>query len=430
MIQLHRQKDGFKETWELDLCWKVTTSLQHFKYGIEIRIWSVNQDNFQSWVRISYGTIKYVVDSIQDNTKTPADPQEERVPQTSMKVVAARSKAKAKPQPRVLVGTTATIPIHERRWIDIEPSEQNLASNDLSKKVINLLRHNQTLQREDDGAIEFLQDNVLSSKSSFTNTTLAWWSLESLFGCRRRFEKKISVLLWWFRKNPLPLSFSRTFWKQSHWSCVTGQCGGWGWNIPLHLPRRMRFQSSFYYQQWIDTWRSRFEQKTDSVLLACWSKKRKSQRSWTYWLLCTTSSAVRAQCMEEAPRRGILGRYWSCDQRRINILSNTIECDYFSRDTSSLLHSKSWKIENWRNLVWKTILVFSTTTKDLIETRSRLDQREWSIGFYFWKQPIGKLVQQSFGEAPRVNFSKLTQSKPNPICDRSGKPEDTERVCG
>ena len=134
---------------------EVTTSFQHFKYGIEIRIWSVNQDNSQSWVRISYGTVKYVVDSIQDNTEIPADPQEEQVPQTSIKVVAARSKAKAKPQPRVLVGTTATIPIYERRWIDIEPSEQNLASYDLSKKVVNLLRPHQTLQREDDGAIEF-----------------------------------------------------------------------------------------------------------------------------------------------------------------------------------------------------------------------------------------------------------------------------------
>ena len=44
------------------------------------------------------------------------------------------------------------------------------------------------------------------------------------------------------------------------------------------------------------------------------------------------------------------------------------------------------------------------------------------------QHPVGKLVQQSFGEAPRVNLSKPTQSKPNPICDRSGKPEDTERV--
>ena len=99
--------------------------------------------------------MKYVVESIQDNTDIHADPREERVPQTSIKVVAARSKAKTKPQNRETVGTTATIPLHERRWIDIEPSEQNLASYDLSKKVINLLRHNQTLQREDDGAIEF-----------------------------------------------------------------------------------------------------------------------------------------------------------------------------------------------------------------------------------------------------------------------------------
>ena len=44
------------------------------------------------------------------------------------------------------------------------------------------------------------------------------------------------------------------------------------------------------------------------------------------------------------------------------------------------------------------------------------------------QQPVVKLVQQSFGEAPRAEFSKPTQSKPNPICDRSGKPEDTERV--
>ena len=134
---------------------EVTTSFQHFKYGIEIRIKSVNKDDSHSWARISYGTVKYVTDSIEDNTENPADPQEEQIPQTSTSVVAARSKAKSKPQPREFVGTTATIPIHERRWIDIEPSKQNLDSYDLSKKVINLLRHNQTLHREEDGAIEF-----------------------------------------------------------------------------------------------------------------------------------------------------------------------------------------------------------------------------------------------------------------------------------
>ena len=126
---------------------EVTTSFQHFKYGIEIRIKSVNQDDSHSWVRISYGTVNYVIDSIQDHTEIPADPQEEQILQTSTNVVAARSKAKAKPQPRELVGTTATIPIHQRRWIDIEPSKQDLASYDLSKKVINLLRQSDVTAR-------------------------------------------------------------------------------------------------------------------------------------------------------------------------------------------------------------------------------------------------------------------------------------------
>ena len=151
---------------------EVTTSFQHFKYGIEIRIESVNQDNSHSWVRISYGTVKYVIDSVQNNREIPADPQEEQILQTSTNVVAARSKAKAKPQPRELVGTTATIPIHERRWIDIEPSKQDLASYDLSKKVMNLLRHNQTVQREDDGAVQFWRIQFSSSKSILTKTAL------------------------------------------------------------------------------------------------------------------------------------------------------------------------------------------------------------------------------------------------------------------
>ena len=50
------------------------------------------------------------------------------------------------------------------------------------------------------------------------------------------------------------------------------------------------------------------------------------------------------------------------------------------------------------------------------------------LGSTVEQQPVGKLVQQSFGEVQRVKLSKPTQSKPKPICDRSGKPEDTEHV--
>ena len=76
---------------------EVTTSCQYGKHGIEIRIWSVGQDNSQSWVRISYGTNKYVINSNHNNTETPAGPHEDQTSQTSVKVIAARSKVKAKP---------------------------------------------------------------------------------------------------------------------------------------------------------------------------------------------------------------------------------------------------------------------------------------------------------------------------------------------
>ena len=139
----------------------------NLKYGIEIRIWSVGQDNSQSWVRISYGTIKYVVNSNQNNTEAPSNP----------------------------VDTPTTSPMHERRWIDIEPSEQTLAANDLSKKVISLLRHNQTVQQEKDGAIEFCKIKFhLQNHSS----QVQHWSDERWKACLaagRGFEKEISVLL-------------------------------------------------------------------------------------------------------------------------------------------------------------------------------------------------------------------------------------------
>ena len=94
---------------------EVTTSYMYGKHGIEIRIWSVVQDNSQSWVRISYGTNKYVVDSNHNNTEIPADLPEEQTSQSSVKVIAARSKAKAKPQKKEPVDTPSIIPMHERK---------------------------------------------------------------------------------------------------------------------------------------------------------------------------------------------------------------------------------------------------------------------------------------------------------------------------
>ena len=97
----------------IGLVLEVTTSDMYGKHGIEIRIWSLSQDNSHSWVRISYGTNKYVVDSNYNNTEVPADPLEEQASQSSVKVIAARSKAQAKPQKRETVELPSTIPMNE-----------------------------------------------------------------------------------------------------------------------------------------------------------------------------------------------------------------------------------------------------------------------------------------------------------------------------
>ena len=134
---------------------EVTTSFQHFKFGVEVRIQSMKEDNSHSWVRISYGTIRYVNNYIKYNTQSPWQVHKKRkMYQASSEAVAVRSKAKAKPQPRESSGTT-TIPLSERIWIDIVPSKQDVDSHNLSKKVINLLRHNQKVHREQDGAVQF-----------------------------------------------------------------------------------------------------------------------------------------------------------------------------------------------------------------------------------------------------------------------------------
>ena len=50
------------------------------------------------------------------------------------------------------------------------------------------------------------------------------------------------------------------------------------------------------------------------------------------------------------------------------------------------------------------------------------------LGSTVEQQPVGELVQQSCGEVQHATFFQLTQPKPKPICDRSGKPDSTEDV--
>ena len=68
-----------------------------------------------------------MVDSNYNNTEVPSDLPEEQVSQSSVRVVAARSKAKTKPQKRENVDSPSIFPMNQRKWIDIEPAESSLS---------------------------------------------------------------------------------------------------------------------------------------------------------------------------------------------------------------------------------------------------------------------------------------------------------------
>ena len=135
---------------------EVTTCYLHGKYGVEIRIWSLNSDNTQSWVRISHGSNRFVMNLNNNETEIPEVQLEEYALKLDAKDFACRSKAKAKPQRRQTAGSsTTTIPIGETIWTDVEPGEYSISDYEVSKKVTYLLRHSQKVHREEDGAVHF-----------------------------------------------------------------------------------------------------------------------------------------------------------------------------------------------------------------------------------------------------------------------------------
>ena len=79
---------------------EVTTNYLHGKHGVEIRIWSLNGDNTHSWVRISHGSNKFVMDSNNNDTEVPENQLEEQALHLNAEEFVSQPKTKAKPQRR------------------------------------------------------------------------------------------------------------------------------------------------------------------------------------------------------------------------------------------------------------------------------------------------------------------------------------------
>ena len=81
--------------------------------------------------------------------------------------------AKAKPQPKPAVTLSPiSIPVRERKWIDINPERFRQDRFAVSKAIIRLLRHNPSISREHNGAVRF--DDIMEEFKAKFDATLQW----------------------------------------------------------------------------------------------------------------------------------------------------------------------------------------------------------------------------------------------------------------
>ena len=113
---------------------EVTTCCLQDKYGVAIRIESMNKDHSHSWVKTSQD-LKMLVTNLNDNEQETSEMQfEDNSLKSNARAFASRSKTKAKTQRRTsAISSTKPISIGERTWTDIEPRNYSLTNYSVSK---------------------------------------------------------------------------------------------------------------------------------------------------------------------------------------------------------------------------------------------------------------------------------------------------------
>ena len=112
----HNQKDGLQGNTKIGPVLEVATSYLHGKYGVEIRIMSLNKDNTHSWVRISHGSNKFVMNLKINEQEIPKIQLRRICVKIGCEDFACRSKAKEKPQRREPAGfSPRAVPIGKRK---------------------------------------------------------------------------------------------------------------------------------------------------------------------------------------------------------------------------------------------------------------------------------------------------------------------------
>ena len=318
--------------------------------------------------------------------------------------------------------------MNERKWIDIEPAEPALSAYEVSKKVINLLRHNQTVQREDDGAVQFWRIKF-HLRNQFAKSQ--YWSddrwkvcLAAGGGSKRRYQycSDISGTILYLRA--LQGHSGRNLIDLLLQDNVIIQCVlfrhiyhiGCAFNLHSIINNGLipggqgssRRQTVFFLP--IDP-RNKEHQDLEHT---DFSVPRRAQYLHSAWK--KHQDAVFWVDIDLAIQKGL-----TCYQTRSNAI-------ILQRTLPAYCIPKVERLKTGEVLYKNSHLSPRPPPKI-----SLIHDHDWNrgndqLGSTVEQQPVGKLVQQSCGEVQHATFSQLTQPKPKPICDRSGKPDSTEDV--
>ena len=125
------------------------------------------RDRTVSWVRIVNGINKYVFETSEEITFASVE----------TRGTAGKPVEKAQPRPKpTLPVSPVSIPYRERKWMDVDPGKFSQGCFEVSKFMIRLLRHDDTVHREDDGAVSF-DDLAEKFKAKFDGTSQ--WPIEA-----------------------------------------------------------------------------------------------------------------------------------------------------------------------------------------------------------------------------------------------------------
>ena len=318
--------------------------------------------------------------------------------------------------------------MHERKWIDIEPSEPTLAAYDVSKKVISLLRHNQTVQREEDGAIEIYRIKFYLRNHS---SQVQHWSDDRWKAClaaggssKRRYQ--------YCSDNSGRILYLRALEGHSGNNLIdptlqdnvvigTGIFHhiyhiGCAFNLHSIINNGLipggqdssRRKTVFFLP--IDP-RDKHHKDPEYIDFSVPRRARYVHSAWK-----KHQDAVFWVDIDLAIREGLT--FYQTQSNAI-ILQGTLP---------AYCIPKVERLKPGEVLYDKPYLSLRPPPKISLRHDHDWTRGNDQLGSTVEQQPVGKLVQQSFGEVQHETFSQPTQPKPKPICDRSEKLEDTERV--